>query len=169
MGHVIFFFQTAMEYFSFQDLLRFVHQQAAILEEQMMTNERQSSLIEEQSVTVRELLVTVEEQSVTNQQQANLIQTLRDENRVGISFTLFKTFSVTKYISFSVEQMMMEEIKRQDILVRKLSPVESHVDADDLLNNAQGNSLKLKFSKKLAYMLNAYYIFLIFIKNHIQT
>ena len=58
----------------------------------MTVVDKQAAMLKEQSVTVKELLATVEQQSVTNEQQTNLIQNLREENRVNLNFNWFKNF-----------------------------------------------------------------------------
>ena len=58
----------------------------------MTVVDEQAAMLKEQSITVKELLATVEQQSVTNEQQMNLIQNLRDENRVNFNFNSFKHF-----------------------------------------------------------------------------
>ena len=78
-------------YFYFlQDLVALVHQQGAVVEEQSMTIVEHAKINKRQSGIIQDLIMTVEKQSMTNKQllltvdeQSVLIQQLQDETAVS--------------------------------------------------------------------------------------
>ena len=64
--------------------MTFVHQQAAMLEEQLKTNEEQSKTIKELSITNEQQSITLHEQSLKNEQLSVTVDKQSASIQVGI-------------------------------------------------------------------------------------